>query len=54
MKRKKHRRKNDDILLPTLPEGMTAEDIGRALVRQSESGRVVTNEAEARKLPRSD
>ena len=36
MKKKKRRRKDSDIVLPPLPEGVTKEDIARALVRSVE------------------
>ena len=34
MKNQKSKRQKRSVALPPLPEGVTAEDIGRALVRQ--------------------
>ena len=34
MKKQKSKREKRSVSLPPLPEGVTAEDIGRALVRQ--------------------
>ena len=43
---KKRRRKDSDILLPPLPEGVTKEDIARALVRQVTPVKLVANESD--------
>ena len=46
MKRKKRRRKDSDIVLPLLPEGVTEEDIARALVGQVTPVKLVANESD--------
>ena len=54
MKKKKRRRKDSDTALPTLPEGVTAEDIGRALVGQVEAAKLTTNVARAKRPNKKD